>query len=98
MLIYPVDLNTFLDRHRRFSNTNNVRSQAEVMMFQEGDILNLWFHDIDKVYTTSMKNNVTTSDAVRIYMSNFPQRVPVSGRPMLPFDNVILVKENKLLQ
>jgi hypothetical protein len=95
MLIYPVSPATFLSRHRRFSSVSNEMSQAEIMVYAENGNYTLYFHDIDKVYTTTI---VADSEETRIYLMNFVQIVEVLSPPFMPTQTEYITTENKLLQ
>lgn len=94
MLIYPVSPATFLSRHRRFSSTSNEMSQAEIMLYAENGNYTLYFHDIDKVYMTTI---IADSEETRVYLMNFVQIVEILAPPLIPTQTEYIQTENKLL-
>ena len=93
MLGYLVTPAIFKERQRRFTSTNDKKSQAEVMIIQEEDIITLYFHDIDKVYTTK----IFAGDDARIYLSNFLHKIPILDHPTELVKPQIIPIENKLV-
>ena len=92
MYMYFVTPKTFLNRNRRFSSSNDVRSQAEVMAYldKEEDVLYLYYHDLDKVYHTQI---MRSDPQARVYLMNFTVIIPILQKPVFPESKELLTVE-----